>query len=101
MVIHDGSRDTRGAGAWDINTTRYVPVSGGSRSRLPVRDNGGRRYHGFVGIDEVLTEKIGTMAALYGRLGGGLPAYPEGSYMALLILQAKKWIKPAAPEEAG
>lgn len=99
MVIHDPIKDLRGAGQWELNTTRYVPVSGGSRSRLPIGHNGIRRYHGFVGIDEALTEKISTMAALYSRLGGGLPPYPEGSFVALLLEQAKKWIKPVAAEE--
>ncbi len=100
MVIHEQTKDLRGAGRWEQKTTRYVPISGGSRSRLSIGSNGIRRYHGFVGIDEALTESIGTMAALFDRLGGGLPAYPEGSYMALLLAQSKKWIAPPAAEDA-
>ncbi len=101
MVIHEQPQDVRGSGSWELNTTRYVPMSGGSRSRLPIGTNGIRRYHGFVGIDEALTESIGTMAALYNRLGGGLPDYPEGSFLALLLAQSKKWIAPAAADADG
>lgn len=99
MVIHEFTLDNRGAGRWEINSTRYVPMAGGSRSRLPIASNGIRRYYGFVGIDEKLTESVHTMAALYHRLGGGVPPQPEGSFVGLLLTQARKWMeKPGEPE---
>ena len=101
MILHDGKRDTKNAGQWELRTGRYVPEGGGSRSRLSYDSNGIPRYHGFVGIDEALAESIGTMSALYARLGGGLPSYPEGSYMAMLIEQSKKWIKSGGGEEGA
>jgi hypothetical protein len=101
MVIHDFIAETKGVGKWEVNTTRYVPVQGGSRSRLSIGSNGVRRYYGFVGIDENLTERISTVAALYGHLGGGVGGYPEGSYMARIIGEARKWIQPEPAEEEG
>ena len=40
-----------GAGKWDINTNRYVPIGGGSRSRLAMDTRGIRPYRGFSGVD--------------------------------------------------
>ena len=72
MVIHPFEIDRKGAGNWDNETGRYVPLGGGSRMRLPVADGEGtyNRYPGFVGIDEKLTESIRTMADLYAHIGG-------------------------------
>jgi hypothetical protein len=88
MVIHEKVHDAQGAGKWDINTTRYVPIYGGSRSRLPVADDPEyRRYHGFVGIDEHLTEAIYRIATLYHYLGGKpiIPPGDEGKFTALIL----------------
>jgi len=76
-------------------------VGGGSRSRLPIGSNGLRRYYGFVGIDEKLTERIHTMSSLYTHLGGGVPPQPEGSFVGLLLTQARKWMEHPAESEGG
>ncbi len=72
MVIHPYEIDMRGSGQWDKQTGRYIPMAGGSRSRLPVADGDGSipRYHGFVGIDEKDTEGVHTMAGLFEHIGG-------------------------------
>lgn len=61
----------RGAGKWDINTNRYVPIGGGSRSRLAMGTKGIRPYGGFSGIDERDANKPESMGGLYARLQGG------------------------------
>jgi hypothetical protein len=72
MHIHQGERDVSGAGRWDKATGRYVPMSGGNRSRLPVYDQDPkiRRYHGFVGVDERLSESMDSVGALIKHMGG-------------------------------
>jgi hypothetical protein len=90
MVIHEHVHDLSGAGKWDINTTRYVPIYGGSRSRLPVYDDPEyRRYPGFVGIDEFLTEKIFQLPVLYQYIGGKpvIPGGDAGKFTALILGQ--------------
>jgi len=90
MVIHEKARDLAGAGKWDITTTRYVPVSGGSRSRLPIADDPEyRRYAGYVGMDESLTAEIYRMSQLYHYLGGKpvIPPGDEGKFTALILEQ--------------
>ena len=78
MVLHERTSDVKGVGKWDRGTGRYVPASGGSRSRLPLYDDKNYgRYPGFVGIDEHLSNDIYTMAALYHLLGGS-PLVIEG-----------------------
>ncbi len=96
MVIHEAVREIRNAGRWELRTTRYVPVSGGSLSRLSIGFPEIRRYYGFVGIDERLTEKIATIADLYTHLGGRfeIPEGQEGNFVSLLLAEAKKWILP-------
>jgi hypothetical protein len=70
MIIHEREHD-RGEGKWDIATTRYVSLQGGSRSRLPVIDDPDyHRYPGFVGVDERLSETLYTIPALFTYLGG-------------------------------
>jgi hypothetical protein len=88
MVIHELAPDHKGAGKWDPGTTRYIPLHGGSRSRLPVADDKDyRRYYGFVGMSEDLTAEIHTVHALYHYLGG-TPVVHEGhgSVFVKLIL---------------
>jgi hypothetical protein len=89
MVIHDRVSDTKGVGKWDFGTTRYIPVSGGSRSRLPVNDDKTiPRYFGLVGIGEKMTEEIFTLPALYSFLGGApVVRQGHGSIFVSLILE--------------
>lgn len=71
MVIHETAPDRSGAGRWDLRSTRYIPMNGGSRSRLPLYDDPEiKRYRGFVGIDEFLTPTIFQIATLYHLIGG-------------------------------
>ena len=72
MKIHQAERDVAGQGRWDKGTGRYVPISGGNRSRLPMYDLDPKipRYFGFVGVDERLTESISTVGALFKHMGG-------------------------------
>ena len=90
MEIHKPQRDKIGVGKWDLTTTRYIPVSGGSRSRLPVYDDPEqRRYTGFVGFDEFLSADIHMIPTLY-QLLGGKPVLQEGDagkFTALLLGQ--------------
>ena len=102
MVIHERVADVKGVGKWDYNTTRYIPVSGGSRSRLPVYDDKAyHRYYGLVGVDEHLSEEIYTMPALYAFLGGKA-ILPEGHgsvFTGLILEQTLKRLK-AQDEDA-
>ncbi len=59
------------AGKIDEATTRYIPMGGGSRSRLKTHDETIPRYQGFVGVEGSQDEKIATIKALYSKLGGG------------------------------
>lgn len=90
MVMHDREPDIKGVGKWDLATTRYIPLYGGSRSRLPLWDDKAYpRYVGFVGVDEHLSDTLYTMPALYAWLGGA-PAMIEGhgSVFVSLIWEA-------------
>lgn len=92
MVIHERVHDQHGAGKWDLETTRYVPESGGSRSRLPLVDDPEyRRYPGFVGMDEHLTPSLYRIADLYAYMGGKpiIPEGDEGKFTALILEQAE------------
>lgn len=60
-----------GAGKWDIGTSRYIPVGGGSRSRLEVNSEGIRPYRGFAGIDRQGEKRFDAIGELYSKLGGG------------------------------
>ena len=105
MVIHDKVLDHFGAGKWDVTTLRYVPLSGGSRSRLPVADDPDyRRYPGFVGIDEHLTPDIFKIAQLYAHMGGKaiIPDGDEGKFTQLILEQAEGRLaaQPTEEEEA-
>ena len=52
MVIHERVEDGKGLGKRDAKTGRYIPISGGSRMRLPIYDDPRvPRYHGFVGVN--------------------------------------------------
>jgi hypothetical protein len=88
MVIHEKVHEGPGAGKWDSGTTRYVPVGGGSRSRLPLADDSRqRRYAGFVGMDERLTPDIFRIAQLYAFMGGApvIPPGDEGKFTARIL----------------
>lgn len=100
MYIHPFHHDQRGAGRWERATGRYIPRSGGSRTRLPVYDDEDYpRYHGFVGIDEKLTPHIGTIAQLYHHMGGGvyMPPGEVGEFLQLLLNEAAR--QPLVVEE--
>jgi len=94
-VIHQNVVDTKGSGRWDINTGRYIPVSGGSRSKLPIGDDPDiRRYYGFIGINESMTAEFSTLAVYFNRVGGGvyIPEGDAGKFIQLILDQSKKWI---------
>jgi len=102
MVIHEHERDTTGGGKWDIHTTRYVPIYGGSRSRLPVYDDPEyRRYPGFVGIDEFLTPNIFLISTLYHYMGGKpiIPQGDAGKFTALILGQTIDRLETEGDEE--
>ncbi|HKI99848.1 MAG TPA: hypothetical protein VKB51_15340 [bacterium] len=104
MVIHEKVYDITGAGKWDINTTRYVPLYGGSRSRLPVADDPEyRRYVGFVGMDEHLTPDIYRLSQLYAHLGGKpiIPPGDEGKFTALILGETLTRIEEAVAADTG
>ena len=107
MVIHDDVRDVSGSGGWDKGTGRYVPIGGGSRSRLPVRTEPDYpRYPGFVGIDERLTENLYTVSALYAHMGGRyeIPPGKIGQFIALLLqvtVEHGAALEEQADEEQG
>lgn len=101
MVIHEKPQSIVGAGKWDITTTRYVPVSGGSRSRLPLIDDPDyRRYPGYVGIDEYLTPNIARISQLYHYMGGKpiIPPGDEGKFTALILGQTVERLEAATAE---
>lgn len=101
MVIHERVHDLRGAGKWDLNTTRYLPIYGGSRSRLPVADDTDyRRYPAFVGMDESMTPSIYQLGSLYRHLGGK-PFVPEGNagqFVSLLLGHTMERLQQEAVE---
>ncbi len=92
MVIHERVHDDqRGAGKWESGSTRYIPLQGGSRSRLPLIDDPEyRRYPGFVGVDERMSETVFTIPALYGFLGGKpeVTGGPGSGFTQLILDQA-------------
>ena len=89
MKMHQIPYDVKGSGRWVVNTRRYFPKSGGSRSRLSIVDDPQiPRYHGFVGMDGHLTDSIDSLAKLYAHLGGG-PVIPEGKAGEYLRLCAE------------
>ncbi len=102
MVFHERVSDNRGVGKWDFATTRYIPDTGGSRSRLPLYDDKSiRRYYGLVGIDEKMSEGMFTLPALYTYLGGA-PLVREGHgsiFVSLILDETLKRMK-AEEEEA-
>jgi hypothetical protein len=78
MTIHERQDDSKGLGKRDRKTGRYIPIQGGSRTRLPVEDDKRiPRYEGNVGLDAALSETIFTMPTLYAKLGG-LPIITAG-----------------------
>lgn len=101
MVIHERVHDLRGAGKWDLNTTRYLPIYGGSRSRLPVADDTDyRRYPAFVGIDESMTQDLYLLGTLYRHLGGKafIPEGRAGQFVSLILGQTMERLEHEAEE---
>ena len=77
-----GPQEGRVGGRRDLETGRYIPMMGGSRSKLSAADGEYPRYAGSMGIDKGLAAKISTMEALYHHMGG-FPSYmPAGSLSA-------------------
>ena len=73
-----GQQEAKVAGRRDLATGRYIPMTGGSRSKLPTAGGEYPRYAGSIGMDKELAGKISTMEALYHHMGG-FPSYmPEG-----------------------
>lgn len=107
MMMHHKPYDLKGSGRWVVNSRRYFPKGGGSRSRLSIVDDPEiPRYHGFVGIDGHLTDSIDSLAKLYRHLGGA-PVIPEGKAGELLRLFSEladsrlaKLVKAAEDAEA-
>jgi hypothetical protein len=99
MQFHKAQFELRGLGQWDAGTTRYVPMSGGSRSRIPLIFPGYediRRYYGGVGMNEGLTESIHNIGDWYRHIGGGILVTPQtAAYVSRLIEQSAKWMHGA------
>ena len=97
MILHEKPIQAEGAGSWDGKTGRYIPMGGGSRSRLPIQDDPKiRRYHGLVGIDEHLSESIGRISALYAHIGGATAVMggKEGEFVQMLMDAKRPAVKP-------
>ena len=101
MQIHIREHDLTGGGKWDMVTTRYIPIYGGSRSRLPIYDDPDyRRYHGFVGIDESLTPHLFLLPDLY-RYMGGKPIVHSGDAGRFTSLILGETLERLEEEVAG
>ena len=95
--IHPSISDRKGRGKWDMDTTRYIPFQGGSRSRLPVADDTHiPRYEGGVGVDDRLSHEVGPrISGLYHKIGGA-PTLSEdalGRYIRSRLELSMAWIK--------
>ena len=97
MQFHEAQFELKGLGRWDAGTTSYIPISGGSRSRLPLIYNGYediRRYYGGVGMSEGLTESIRNIGNWYKHIGGGiLVSAQTAAYVSRLLEQSAKWMQ--------
>ena len=71
-------------GRRDLKTGRYIPMMGGSRSKLSAVGGEYPRYAGFNGIDKGLAARISTMEALYHHMGG-FPSYMPGGALDATI----------------
>ena len=60
-----------GIGKWDATSTRYIPIGGGSRSRLALSIKNIPPYEGFAGLDRRAANEIDNMASLFEWIGGG------------------------------
>ncbi len=64
--------DKSGSGRWDRNTLRYIPISGGSRSALPLEGESKiPRYRGWIKPDERHWEQLPLLQEYFSFLGGG------------------------------
>lgn len=71
MILHERDKTTGVTGKLDRLTRRYVPMGGGSTSRLPVSDDKRYpRYRGNMGLDERYNEQMARIDDLYQYLGG-------------------------------
>ena len=71
MADDEDTTGSGGGGKWDVNTNRYIPMGGGSRSKLPLKIKGIRPYQGFTGIDRPEERKLDTVEDLILEMGGG------------------------------
>jgi hypothetical protein len=105
MKIHEVQHDLSGAGRWHKATGRYIPITGGWRSRLPIYagDSEIRRYYGFVGIDERLTETIFTISTLFQHIGGApkIQAGAAGTLTSRIQDVKEEQLKAEAEEAAA
>ena len=74
--------ESRVGGRRDLATGRYIPMTGGSRSKLPAIGRDYPQYAGSIGIDKELTARISTMEALYQYMGGFASYMPGGALSA-------------------
>ena len=79
-----GQPEARVGGRRDLATGRYIPMTGGSRSKLPTAGGEYPQYAGSIGIDKELTAKISTMEALYQHMGGFASYMPGGALSATI-----------------
>lgn len=68
-----------GIGNWDKKTKRYVPIGGGSRSRLELEIKGLRPYRGFSGVDSLDKVKIDSINSLYAKLDQRLHKFAQSN----------------------
>ncbi|HEX7926878.1 MAG TPA: hypothetical protein VF678_04740 [bacterium] len=91
-------KDVRGSGKWDAGTGRYIPVGGGSRSRVPIRDDADiPRYTGMMGIDPEQSSGIQTLGALYSHMGGN--AIVQSGKMQAQIIERRIQIPKIEEDE--
>lgn len=85
MADGEQTYSARRIGGWDTETKRYVPMGGGSRSRLELTIKGLRPYRGFSGVDSLDKVKIDSIATLYAKLDQGLQRIAQSNaYLSAL-----------------
>jgi len=104
MHFYPRPKERVGVGMFEATTGRYVPLTGGSYSRLSIVDDPAiRRYWGFVGVDESKTADMKSVADLYKYLSGGvyIPEGPAGEFIKLILAttQNKEGNTPVASAE--
>ena len=101
MQFYNKPTEKFNAGLKDYTTGRYIPMGGGTSSRLSYLDDPEiRRYWGFVGIDESKSYEMPTIVELIRYLSGGvyIPEGPAGEFIKLILAQAHNWDKELLDE---